>query len=284
MVKLLKHIIRNQRGQALPIVLALLVLSGLAVVPSLNYVSTTLDSSRNIQSSVKGLYAADAGIENTLWCLEHEASPDEQLSESINQAGVAIQTETLGEYTLYFGELVQAGVHGDYLSVAGAIEWDGGAGAYKYTITVHWQPGSGSPTIHLEAVGAKLPLGYSYQDGSAADFDENLSTDEPDEVLDASGAWMLNWEFDTPRPSVSESNPVEKQEFFIDGEGELDGHYAWVVATSEDIGEVGEISGALYTITATATDSASGEVTAQIVAEVMVEAGTANVLAWQVTK
>ena len=284
MAKLLKRIIRNEKGQALPIVLALLVLCGFAVVPSLNYVATSLDSSRNIQSSIKGLYAADAGIENALWCLEHEVSPDEQLAESINQADVTMQTETLGDYTLYFGELVQAGVHGDYLSVAGAIEWDGGAGAYKYTITVHWQPGSGSPTIHLEAVGAKLPLGYSYQAGSAADFGENLSTDEPDEMLDASGAWMLNWVFGTPRPSVSESNPVEKQEFYIDGEEELDGHYAWVVASSEDIGEVGEISGALYTITATATDSATGEITAQIVAEVMVEAGTANLISWQVTK
>jgi len=284
MTKFLKRIIRDQRGQVLPVVLALLVLGGLTIVPSLNYTATSINGNRNIQNGIKGIYAAEAGIENTLWCLENSVSPDESLAETINSANVSIVTESMGDFTLYFGEMVQAGVHGDYLSVSGAIEWDAVEDAYKYTITVHWQPGCGAPTIHLEAVGAKLPLGFSYQDGSTADFGDNLSDDEPDEVLDVSGAWMLNWEFSTPLPSVSESNQNAKQQFYLDGDGDLEDHYAWVVASSEDIGEVGEINGAMYTITATATDSATSEVTAEIIAEVMVQGGTASVIAWTVTK
>jgi len=284
MTNFLKRIINDERGQALPIALALLVLGGLTIVPSLNYAATGLNSGRTIQEGMEGLYAADAGVENALWCLENGVSPVEQLSETINQVEVAIQTEDRGTYTLSFGELVQAGVHGEYLSVHGEIVWDGGAGAYKYTITVTWQPNSGVTVIHLEEVGARLPVGYSYQSGSAAVFADNLSIGEPDETLDAYGAYLLKWEFEPPLPSVSESDSVQKQAFYITGEGSLEGDYTWVIANREDIGEVGEITGTLYIITATATNPATSEVTAEIVADVVLDEGTLYIIAWQVLK
>jgi hypothetical protein len=283
MIRLLKRIIKSEAGQALPIVLALLVLGGLAIIPSLNYISTSLESGRSLKTGIKGIYAADAGIENVLWCLENSTTPVTELSETINQGNVSIETIDHGPFTLYFGELVQMGVHGEYLSVHGEIEWDGGAGAYKYTITVTWEPGGGTPTIHLVEVGARLPLGYSYQEGSAAEFGDNLSEDEPDETYDAEGAQLINWVFGTPLPSVSSSNPVEKQQFYLEGSGELDGDYAWVVANREDIGAVGEISGTLYTITATATDAATSQTTAQIVADIIEDSGITYVIQWQVS-
>ena len=282
MKRFLKQIIRCERGQALSIVLALLMLGGLTVTPSLNYAATSLNHGRIIQQGVNGAYAADAGVEDALWCLKNGITPSQQLSDNINQMDVTIQTEAIGNYTLYFGELVQAGGHSDYLSVNGTMVWDEVAEAYKYTITVSWE--QGAFTIHLTEVGARLPLGYSYQPESADEFGDNLSTEEPEDVLDSYGAHMLSWELGPPYPIVSASNPEETQTFYITGEGDLEGDYTWVVANREDIGEIGEITGDLYRITATATQLKDGEIAAKIVADVVMVSGTTYIVSWQISK
>ena len=193
MIRLLKQIVSSEKGQALPIVLGLLVLGGLTIASSLGYTATNLKSSRLLEEDVRGIYAADAGMEDALWSLTNGSLPSVYVPELINKMMVFIQTEEKGTYTLYLGELIEPGEHSDYLEVDGDIVWDEEAEAYKYTITVTWQPESGIPVIHLEEIGARLPLDYSYQPWSAASFEENLSTDEPDETLDALGAYLLNW-------------------------------------------------------------------------------------------
>jgi len=283
MVRLLKQMISGEKGQALPIVLALLVLGGLTIASGLGYTTTILKSSRMLGEGMKGVYAADAGVEDALWSLANGTPPNMYLSEKINQMAVSIQTEDKGTYTLYFGELIQPGEHSDYLDVDGEMVWDEEAEAYKYTITVTWQSDPGTPVIHLEEVGARLPLDYSYQSESAASFDENLSTDEPDETLDALGAYLLNWELGLPLPSVSENETVQTQTFYITGEGSQEGHYAWVVANRGDVGAVGEITGTSYEITATARRLENNETTAKIVADVMVEEETTHILEWQIS-
>lgn len=284
MLRFFKHVINSEKGQALPIVLALLVLGGLTIAPALNYAATSLNSGRTIEKSVNGLYAAEAGVEDALWYLENGTPPPQQLPESINQMQVAIQSEEKGTYTLYFGELIQAGTHSDHLSVDREMVWGGGAQAYKYIITVTWQPHPGTPVIHLVEVGARLPVDYGYQPGSAASFPDNLSTNEPDEVVDEFGAYILNWELRSPYPSVSEDNPVQTQTFYVTGEGSEEGDYAWVVANRDDVGAVGEINGAFYRITSTANCYEDGETTAEIVADVVIAEETADIVSWQISK
>jgi len=283
MIRLLKQIVSSEKGQALPIVLGLLVLGGLTIASSLGYTATNLKSSRLLEEDVRGIYAADAGMEDALWSLTNGSLPSVYVPELINKMMVFIQTEEKGTYTLYLGELIEPGEHSDYLEVDGDIVWDEEAEAYKYTITVTWQPDSGTPVIHLEEIGARLPLDYSYQPWSAASFEENLSTDEPDETLDALGAYLLNWELGTPSPSVSENETVQTQIFYITGEGSQNGNYAWAVANRDDIGAAGEITGTSYKITTTAKRPENGETTAKIVADVMIEEGTAHILAWQIS-
>ena len=283
MVRLLKQMMSSEKGQALPIVLALMVFGALVITPSLGYISTSLNSSRVIRDDVKGIYAADAGVEDILWSLDNGMFfPDKHLPEFINQMMVDTQTEETGTYTLYFGEMIEPADHFDYLDVDGEMVWDDGAQAYKYIITVTWLPASGYPVIHLDEVGARLPLGYSYQPESAASFEENLSTDEPDETLDALGAYLLNWEVGSPKPYVSENETVRTQTFYTAGEGSQEDHYAWVVANREDIGAVGEITGTSYQIKATARRYEDGETTAKIVANVMIEEDTTHILSWQI--
>lgn len=266
----------------LPAVLGLLVIGGLTIAPGLNYTATSLNGSRIVSEDISGIYAADAGVAEVLWALENSQSPPSQTSDNVNRMEVAMQTELLGIYTLYLGELIEPGEHNDYLDIDGTVVWDDPAGAYKYTITVTWLPGSGYPVIHLEEVGARIPIGYTFQPGSTAGFAENLSTGEPDEVLDSAGAYLLNWVLSPPLPEVSESDPVATQSFYITGTGDLENHYAWVVASRSDIGAVGEITGTEYRVTATATRPEDGTTTATIVANVML-GGTTSILSWQIS-
>ena len=285
MARLLKQFLSSQKGQALPIVLGLLAIGGLTITVSLNYATTNLNSGRIVEENMKGVYAAGAGVEHTLWSLKNGISPATQLSQNINQAAVNMQTEEMGTCTLYLGELIEPGQHSDYLSVDREIVWDEVEGAYKYIITVTWQPESGYPAIHLEQVGARLPDGYSYQSGSAEDFAENICDDDNKLTLDLDehGAYLLNWK-PKPMPSVTENETVKTQTFYITGEGSQEGHYAWVVAARSDIGAVGEITGTLYKITATAIRPGDGRTTAEIVADVMIEGGTIHIVSWQITK
>ena len=275
MIRLLKQFLSSEKGQALPIVLGVLALGGLTIAVSLNYASTGLNSSRILQEKMKGLYAAGAGVEHALWSLAYSILPPTQLPENINRMEVNIQTEDKGPYTL--------SQHSDYLGVNGEIVWDEMAESYKYTITVTWKPGSGTPEIKLDEVIARLPIGYSYQSGSAANFIENLTTDEPDEIVDTQGAYLLNWQFGSPRPSVTEYEPVQTQTFYITGEGiQVNNYASWIVASRSDIGTVGEITGTAYKITAIATRPEDGKTTARIVVEAMIGGGATYINSWQI--
>lgn len=65
----LKEMIKGQKGQALPIVLILLVIGGLLVIPTLNYTSTSLKGHQVTETKIMELYAADSGVELALWHL-----------------------------------------------------------------------------------------------------------------------------------------------------------------------------------------------------------------------
>ncbi len=279
MIKLFRKL-NGERGQVLPLVLAFLAIGSLTIVPSLNYVTSNLNSSRSLNSAMKGTYAADAAIENTLWSLARSIAPPAQLT-GVNNMSVSIQTENKGTYTLYFGELIETGVHNEYLDIQGQIVWDDTVGLYKYTITVTWLPNEGEPVIHLDSIGARLPLNYSYVEGSAADFGNNLSEDEPEIVLDSLGVEMVNWDFGTPMPSVSEHDPSATQTFYITGTDEQQGEYTWVVANRTDVGAVGEFTGGLYRITAVARRLEDNRAIARVVADVLINTEDTFVLSWQ---
>ena len=61
-IRILRQLVSSENGQALPVVLALLVLGGLTIAPSLNYTATAINHGRIINSNVNGIYAAEAGV------------------------------------------------------------------------------------------------------------------------------------------------------------------------------------------------------------------------------
>lgn len=89
-MELLLRIIKNQGGQALPMVLILLVLGGLLIVPMLSFMTTNLNANRIIESKTEGIYAADAGIQDALWKLGNgvEPFPGSDTSYNLTEDGV----------------------------------------------------------------------------------------------------------------------------------------------------------------------------------------------------
>lgn len=262
------------------------------IAPTLNHISTSLNAGRIVEKNVKGIYAAGAGVEDALWLLTEGIEPPEELQplpENVNQMEVEVGTLDKGIYALYFGEILEiTEIHYDWLAVAGEMELTEEEDVYKYTITVTWQPYPGEPDILLEDIGVRLPIGYSYQLGSAASFpDDNLFTTEPDDVPDWAGAHMLNWELPhpppDPRPMVTVDNQTAKQIFYVTGGEEQEGDYTWVKGSEgQSIGEVGEATGTFYSITSIATHPESGATT--IVADVLVDDtdGEIAIVLWQI--
>lgn len=274
--------LKGQKGQALPIVLCVLAIGGLTVASNLNFATTGLNGCRIVAEKSQAVYAAEAGIEDTMWRIANYLSPQSQLGDNLNQMTVKMTTQNIGVYTLYFGELVEPGVHFDSLIVEWDVVWDDGAGAYKFTISVTLQT---PPTVFLSEAGARLPIGFSYVAGSAANFPDNLCTGEPSQVPDGAGAIMLRWVFPKPLPDLKPAHPTATQTFYITGNQNIEGEYAWIVANQSDIGVVG-VTGGRYIITAEARRQGDERVRARITADVLIIADENEpyIASWQVSE
>jgi len=280
MIRLLKQLLDEEKGQALAIVLGLLAIGGLTIAVSVNYATTNLNSTRIIQEDTKGVYAASAGVEYALWSLREGIPTANETPGDINQMPVGIETEDMGTYTLYLDELMEpgAGVHSDWVNIEGDIVLVGGT-TYNYTIHITREE-SAAGNIRLIEVGAVLPMEYTYITDSAAGFPQNLSTDNPASSGETSyGATWIKWLWDTGQGPLITANHT--QAFQIDGTGGTDGAYAWIVSQSNDVGTVGEITGSLYRITSTAIRPEDGIVTAEIMANVIIKGEAVYIFSWE---
>ncbi|MFC1873896.1 hypothetical protein ACFLYX_01190 [Chloroflexota bacterium] len=278
MIKTLKQLLKGQEGLALPIVMCMLAIGGLTIAGSLNYANTCLKGSQITTDGLRGTYAAEAGIEEALWSLLNGVSPPTLLDDGVNQMTVDIQNDDQGVHTLYFGELIEAGGHSDYISVNGYMEWDAEAGAYLYTITVE---SLHSSEIHINEVGARIPPGFIYQADSAAIFPDNVSLDEPEVTSESDSGCFLRWLMPLPGPELTTAEPMT-QTFYVEGGTNPVGGYVWAVANRTDVGAIGEITGVKCILTAEATSPGDTRALARIVAEVIISDGYAYIISWKV--
>jgi len=74
MKTIVKRLARDEKGAALVMVLILLLISGLIIGPLLSYMGTGLITGEVYEKRTDELYAADAGVEDAIWKIQH---PDE---------------------------------------------------------------------------------------------------------------------------------------------------------------------------------------------------------------
>jgi hypothetical protein len=67
-----KGLIRDERGQALVLVLILLLIGGLISGPLLSYTGTGLNTGQVYEKRTDELYAADAGVEDAVWKIQNK--------------------------------------------------------------------------------------------------------------------------------------------------------------------------------------------------------------------
>lgn len=279
MLRFQKQLLKDERGQVLPLVLCLLAIGGLTIAVNLNYATTTLKGNGIVAEDVRGDYAASAGVEQTLWSLETGNSTANATPENINQMAVTIQTASSGPYTLYLDTLVTPGGNSGYIHVSSSMVPAGGT-TDNYTITVTTDP-NGYNQKKLSEIGALLPPGYTYVANSAAGFPANVSTNNPTTGYEATGCQWLKW----PLGGYSiTKGATYTQKFRITGAGSTAASYAWVIGQSSDIGTVGQITGTLATITATAKRQQDGKTAAKVVANAIVGGGGTYVFSWKISK
>jgi hypothetical protein len=279
----------SEHGQVLPVVLALLAIGSITIVANLGHAGTSLKGTRIAAEDAKGVYAASAGVEHALWSLKKGLTPATSTPENINGMEVSIDTIVGSQvYTLFLDGL-STGVHEDWIAVSSNLTNIGG-GLYEYTITVVNSP-SGVNNKKVSEFGVVLPPGYSYVPGSAADYRAtNLSARGTPSLDDPNGggenivgAKWIRWSWTNQGPAIS-AGSTYTQKFRMSGAGTTGGAYAWLRGNSEDIGLVGEISGSLTKITATARRPQDDRVMGKIVAEALVGSGGIHVFSWRITK
>jgi len=281
MKKFLKLLHNSEKGQALALVLAFLALGSLVVVVSVNYSTTALKATKNTIEDVRGMYAAEAGVELVIWGLRQEYEPEESVSDNVNGLSVEMETVFEGIFTVYLDDLIEPepGVHYDWLVLESNVVLVGGSTA-NYTLSID-RTEEASGTIRLIEVGVKLPSNYEYVDGSPGLFPDNLSNDDPDEegVTEGGDEWV-RWLWNPGQGPQITGNHTHG--FYIDGFGSFGGSYGWAIAQSQDVGAIGEITGELFTINSIARDD--GRYIIGIKAEVMEVGGEIYILSWEIIR
>lgn len=276
----------NQKGIALPIVLCVLAVGSLTIAASLDYSSTVLRSNRTVKQNVDGIYAADAGIQHAVWSLVNGVPPLTQLPEQVNHLSVNISTVSTGNFTLYLGDLVGFSSKPGVLSVTSNLT-ENGTDRYRYDIIVTREDVPGPETLHLQEVGARLPLGFSYNDTASRSDGKPLGSGNPIMTQDEAGSWMLQWQWGAsirPKLEDDEDDNIFILSFYITGPDEPEGEYAWTVADAAGYGLYGELTGGRYIITADAVRPSDNRTISRIIAELIKQGGgTDYITSWRIS-
>ena len=67
MKKIVNKLVRDEQGQALLMVLVMLLVGSLMVTPVLSFTATGLKSTQTQENRTLEFYATDAGIEDAIW-------------------------------------------------------------------------------------------------------------------------------------------------------------------------------------------------------------------------
>ena len=125
------RLVNDSTAQALPLALVALALGSLLVTPFLVNASVNLLASRQIDSSIKDYYSADAGVEWALWCLKND--PTLTTSASYTEAPLQPTPAAINGFSFPKTEIRRVPAAGMAESIT--PDWQNGAGAKCYPFT-----------------------------------------------------------------------------------------------------------------------------------------------------
>jgi Tfp pilus assembly protein PilX len=293
MKKILNRPIRDEKGQALLIVLILLLVGGLIIAPLLGYMSAGLKAGQSNENLMQRLYAADAGVEDAIWRIRTDdpslptavgANVTYPITGGVNnkQVSVTIKREEniahFLEVLLNKNNLHLNATHADWTVVDDATD----NGTYTITITY-----SGAATKKsINGVGAWLEGTYSevgVATGNMTALFPNYV--KPHVVQSYAGGTAFEWEWTgSDKPEFRKPDRVCLSLIFHFTPTTVTGfHFSWFWAGSADIGIVtSAINYGVFKITSTATDNSTGKQT-EVVSYVGVQGPIVSIATWEVS-
>jgi hypothetical protein len=153
MKRTFNKLIRGEKGQALLIVLILMLVGGLIIAPLLAYMGTGIKVGKEVyEERMAELYAADAGIEDGVWNIMNTVIPEDttwnaNITVNGKNVTVTISSQKSGMIDFFVnlgilpdknGTYNKAAPHSDWLVVYTPIESNPGTGEYDtYRVTVY---------------------------------------------------------------------------------------------------------------------------------------------------
>jgi hypothetical protein len=303
MKRTLNKLIKGEKGQALILVLVLMVLGGIVLAPLLAYMSTGLKIGKEVyEERMYGQYAADAGVEDALYKIRTDdpALPDEWEVDpwdkdsydtsygppeypSFQLNGNDVQV-TIQPYWFLEGlETPPTGMtpHADMVVVGDTIGSVGGNGLYQISINYDRSKGE----LKIDRIGVWLPAGFSYVTGTS-----NLEQAPPGAkyycvpgVVPYRGGEAIIWDFSSPPPLNFEQLPGDGDKRIVTFQFTPDrspiSAFSWTVARRVDVYLSWDVDIKLFQITSQATDAVSSKsitVEAYVTKNEMRELGSAT--------
>jgi hypothetical protein len=215
------------------------------MVPTLDFASTNIQATKQIETKTRGLYAAEAGIEDALWTLKYSlpgSFPYSYVLNDINSMSASVTIDTLSE--LAGIEIGPTGVHGGWLKVDKSAEW--ADFTYTYTLSIR---NDGAGNMKIEQILIDFQPDLEYVPGSTL---SNITTEDPLVVGSPGSGITLVWDLPTPYYSIG-VHSTELFSFQLTGPqmDEPESH-AMIKASREDIGVVWDSDSQPFSITSQA--------------------------------
>jgi hypothetical protein len=204
-----------QSGQAIILVLILLVIGSLVLVPALSLSMAALRSNQKYQAQTNEVYTADSGIEDGVWRIKYDyfgpnydpydftsdysyqTDPLNGLNADVSIGNVWVPTVTLDSLGLSSAD-AQSIIDGERLVVSGTA---GAIPGEPYDIKIDYSPADPSENLTVTSIGIWLPQGFQYAGESTL---ENLSIGDPARAIPTEatvpGGTAVSWNYTYPYP------------------------------------------------------------------------------------
>jgi hypothetical protein len=220
-MKIMKGLVKGQKGQALVAALILLVVGGLILTPLLGLMGTGIKSGQVFEQKDDEVYAADAGVEDAMWYIRNNEPEDNNLLKGLLGAGYDeydYSTPYPYPYKLSVnGKNVTVTMQNVWIpkdisvpspSVARQIIEDAkltivgypGSTASTYVIKIGWN-GTGT-ALQVKTIGIWLSPGFEYTEYSDSCSLQGQTWYRTPAISLYKGGQAVVWNFTSPYPSL----------------------------------------------------------------------------------